>query len=396
MACCSGSELTFLVPPPQPLFSVLYEGHDVVVVEKPARVAMDGDHRAVSVATWATSYMTSHGIFSEEQDALEKANKMKKQLKFVHQLDFATSGILCLAFSKYTAARLAHHFEMRTTRKWYLALLDGALPVVPSGPQGLLEGGEELIEGVQRIPIGAPQRQELQRSFHLRLSPEAKPPVIESVRSPSLCNGTGTASPLTTSQGLTIEACFEVNTMLSVDIPIGKDESDEEGFRMALHGSQSRSAQTSILVLESGTAVDNRGEAHSVTKVLLMPHTGRRHQLRLHTSAALGLPILGEDTYGVDEEAIGGFGETLAWPRLCLHAWRLGLPFFLKEIDHTSGNPSMKASVDAHRKRMRREQKGIDDPTKSVLRDGTWTLIETADPFPFTLSGGQGKGEVKS
>jgi tRNA pseudouridine32 synthase/23S rRNA pseudouridine746 synthase len=49
------------------------------------------------------------------------------------------------------------------------------------------------------------------------------------------------------------------------------------------------------------------------SRVLLTPHTGRTHQLRVHL-AALGHPILGDVLYGPQPRT-----ATLA-PRLCLHA----------------------------------------------------------------------------
>ena len=49
------------------------------------------------------------------------------------------------------------------------------------------------------------------------------------------------------------------------------------------------------------------------TLVLLLPHTGRSHQLRVHM-ASLGHPIVGDNLYGPDDPA-----------RLMLHASQLGL-----------------------------------------------------------------------
>lgn len=65
---------------------------------------------------------------SECEDATTRKTG-KKQLKFVHQLDYSTSGVLCLALSKDMAARLAHCFQMRTCQKYYLAILQGHVPV---------------------------------------------------------------------------------------------------------------------------------------------------------------------------------------------------------------------------------------------------------------------------
>jgi tRNA pseudouridine32 synthase / 23S rRNA pseudouridine746 synthase len=76
-----------------------------------------------------------------------------------------------------------------------------------------------------------------------------------------------------------------------------------------------------------------------VTRVQLVPHTGRTHQLRVHTAAALGFPIVGDDIYGFAGEGRCGSSSSsivqdpehpeiqrqlyeLKLP-LCLHAHRL-------------------------------------------------------------------------
>ncbi len=53
----------------------------------------------------------------------------------------------------------------------------------------------------------------------------------------------------------------------------------------------------------------------------LKPHTGRTHQLRVHT-AALGCPIVGDDVYGADEKEDS--------EALMLHARALSLPLYPK------------------------------------------------------------------
>ena len=69
-------------------------------------------------------------------------------------------------------------------------------------------------------------------------------------------------------------------------------------------------AATTVLELARGSYM---GEP--VAKLLLKPTSGRRHQLRLHC-VALGLPIVGDATYGADDGA----------PRMMLHARTLRLP----------------------------------------------------------------------
>lgn len=57
-------------------------------------------------------------------------------------------------------------------------------------------------------------------------------------------------------------------------------------------------------------------EAEGVQLILLLPQTGRTHQLRVHLKA-MGAPILGDRLYG---------GHPQGAERLMLHAWWLSLP----------------------------------------------------------------------
>ena len=56
-------------------------------------------------------------------------------------------------------------------------------------------------------------------------------------------------------------------------------------------------------------------EGKPLTRLALKPHTGRTHQLRVHTSRVLGTPIVGDDIYG------SGTHDPNA--NLCLHAHKL-------------------------------------------------------------------------
>ena len=63
-----------------------------------------------------------------------------------------------------------------------------------------------------------------------------------------------------------------------------------------------------------------QGQAVPLTRVRLVPETGRTHQLRIH-SQLLGHPILGCDLYG--GLALPGTEQA---PRLMLHAAKLVFP----------------------------------------------------------------------
>lgn len=54
------------------------------------------------------------------------------------------------------------------------------------------------------------------------------------------------------------------------------------------------------------------------TLLQVMPHTGRRHQIRVHLYS-IGHPVMGDPLYGKDRP-VGGA------PRLMLHAWKLEIP----------------------------------------------------------------------
>ncbi len=81
-----------------------------------------------------------------------------------------------------------------------------------------------------------------------------------------------------------------------IDAPIGRNLSDPKKFHVTVEG---KSAQTTYKVLESSS---------KRSKILLLPHTGRTHQLRIHL-AYINCPIIGDELYGGDENE-----------RLLLHA----------------------------------------------------------------------------
>ena len=94
-------------------FYVLFKSSELLVLDKPPDVRIDGDFE-VTVEKW---------VQKEHPELLEGGDANK--LRFCHQLDHATSGVLCLAFRKMMTARVTHCFQNRTTRKVYLALVHG-------------------------------------------------------------------------------------------------------------------------------------------------------------------------------------------------------------------------------------------------------------------------------
>jgi len=65
-----------------------------------------------------------------------------------------------------------------------------------------------------------------------------------------------------------------------------------------------------------------------ISKLVLNPLTGRRHQLRLHMIAC-GHSILGDVTYELSHHRKGDY----LCPRMCLHAWKLTIPLQRKALE---------------------------------------------------------------
>lgn len=89
--------------------SILYLDSDYCVINKPADVRMTGDF-PVTVEKLLLRWLPGIEV---------------KSLKWIHQLDFATSGVLCVGLNRKAAAIASASFEQRDVKKQYLAVLQG-------------------------------------------------------------------------------------------------------------------------------------------------------------------------------------------------------------------------------------------------------------------------------
>ncbi|CBH11792.1 hypothetical protein, conserved [Trypanosoma brucei gambiense DAL972] len=373
-----------MVSPPA-LFHVIYENDELVVVNKPNDVPMDGVGCELTVERWALAYRSRRNDgdkvdserFNEEvmKDAsqlpdfvTEKPKGKKKMVKFVHQLDYATSGVLCIAFSKEMAARLAHCFEMRTAKKAYVAVLHGSVsPLSSTIPNSTSFLSRNATQGGFRL-ISIKEVSSCQF-------------ILDCVRI-----ATGQTEP---NNVVSEEKIIEIN------LPVGYDDDDPDRFRMAVNGRDAKESLTYMYVLQNGyLPCPSKNCQVSVTKVILIPQTGRRHQLRLHCNA-LGFPIVGDVTYGISSfpstvlhqnEALMEGRNTKDvevpirasdWSRMMLHAWRLSFPLNVEPI----GDGRQRSLLKRQR---RRETLGLDD-AHSSWEDGVWTHFQTEDPFALIM-----------
>jgi 23S rRNA-/tRNA-specific pseudouridylate synthase len=276
-------------------FKLIYEDEHLVVVDKPCGVlCVPGLNHKPNLLDLIR---TQHLCLGTDKDP----SKM-----IVHRLDMDTSGVVVFAKTETAMKALQAKFRNRSPDlvKEYHALLCGHLP----------EAWDEDIH--IRLP--------LQRDH-------GHPPFMR------------VATPLS-----------EEKARLAVK------DLRTHGFRKLVKKRPKPSHTEMKIVskewLESANSGGRDTEKLPVTRVVLIPHSGRTHQLRVHC-AALGYPIVGDPAYGLYGEASfrGGLdndkndtilGASLdlqkklqeAWPlaekQMCLHAAKLGMkhPITVQDI----------------------------------------------------------------
>ena len=225
-----------LIPPesPSPLspeaipLKIVYEDNDLLVVDKPAGLAVHPapGHRSHTLVNAVLGYLPG---LAEDDESLRPG--------IVHRLDKDTSGLILVAKNRLAQANLSDQFKSRSVSKAYLVLVKG------------------------------------------KLTPESG--IIEAA--------------------------------------IGRDPRNRQ--RMAVV-SRGREARTDYRVLRY---IGN----HSLLEI--KPETGRTHQIRVHL-AAIGFPVLGDASYGVDSPHLS---------RQFLHASKIGfrLPSTGRYVEFTSPLP---------------------------------------------------------
>ncbi|KAK4523634.1 hypothetical protein GAYE_PCTG71G1530 [Galdieria yellowstonensis] len=217
----SSDQVTGRRPPIVDSIDILYMDDEYLAVNKPADVRMDGDF---DVTVTKLVYRKLGW----------KEDSVSPKPRFVHRLDYATSGVLIAGLTEQSASYLAKLFRERRVEKFYLALVHGWI------------GSKTIVmeESIANHPV--------------------------------------------------------------------------DGFMMTVGDGGGKRAKTECIPLSFGLYGD-----YLVTKVLLKPFTGRRHQLRVHCKFH-GFPIVGDATYGMD--SVFGPDDARTPPRMMLHAWKLKVP----------------------------------------------------------------------
>ena len=329
-------------------FDVLFYENCILVLRKPANVPMDGDD-SITVEKWIL-----------ERGFLEDGNEVKK-IKWVHQLDSPTSGVLCVALTRRVASAIAHCFQTRTVYKEYTAMVYGHVQLADVAGT---EGGLHILDA----------------------------PVHKSNDEHDLA--------------LPLHIC----------VAIGEDDVDD--FRMKANGRNSKWSHTEILSYQAGYisscgiksyALETSDSPHArcqcvdfdnmkgvsvdyskphitpipVTRVSIRLHTGRRHQIRVHLAQVLRRPIVNDSLYSscpLSEEChVWHTESTFDSPRLMLHSTKLGFPLNFRDIDTFPSKTKMRQRTRVHqRKNEEAEFTFSEEPRYSEIG----TLFVCPDNFP--------------
>ncbi|NWI51280.1 RUSD1 protein, partial [Calyptomena viridis] len=246
--------------------SILYQSSDFIVVNKHWDVRIDS---RMWYETLTLQSQLKHR-FPELADP-----DTYYGFRFCHQLDFSTSGALCVALNKAAAGSAYKCFKERLVTKAYLALVRGH---VSQSRMTICYGiGKNTTEGMTHMMCIDGTEGEQPPSLHC-----PDPP-----------------------------GCAEGMTKPLLDLIAGCENP--------------KPCQSELIVLEHGSY-----SGDPVTKVLLQPLTGRTHQLRVHCSA-IGHPIVGDFTYSHRKDSNPY--------RMMLHAYYLRIPTGKELIEVCAPDP---------------------------------------------------------
>jgi len=272
---------------PSQHLKILHSDEYLVITNKPSGVlCVPGVHDHPSLLSLVHQ---KFGFTQKEEEVLPGKRYKKKQKKekkvsmnnmIVHRLDMDTSGIVVFGLNNLVVKSLHELFRTRKVTKKYEALLCGHLP-------------PHMSKGTIQMPL---QRDHRHPPFMRISTPKSETEAEEAVKDLQHAG----YKKLIMKQPKDSVTEFKVlsREWLCVDEKDGSISNrvvEEDGEIERTGGGDGR----------------EKDGCFPVTRVELVPVTGRTHQLRVHC-AAIGHPIVADPAYGIWGEASpnGGFDES--------------------------------------------------------------------------------------
>ena len=334
----------------QHLFDIVYEDHELLVINKAAGLvchptktdeysSLIGRARLYLGAPPPAPIARSSKFKVQGSKSLAQ---MQPQPRMVNRLDRETSGIVIVAKSQAVAGEIGKALENRVVEKEYIAIVHGHVSDnhgVIDAPLGKDSNSHISIKNCVR-PDGAPSRTEywLQRRFSCpRSKLEVRGSRFDVAGSSSLSHpstpSAQSISDATSSSNSKLEvqgSGFNVSgssTLAHPSTPSAQSISDatSSSSKLEVQGSGFNVSGSSILSHPSSLT------PQCFSLLLLRPHTGRKHQIRIHM-AHIGHPIVGDKLYGGDEDLYMALVENrlteqqraqLIFPHHALHASKI-------------------------------------------------------------------------
>jgi len=299
---------------------IVYNDPHIVVVNKPSGfLTVPGVNNNPNLLSLVYKTLLKQ---EPERKILEKLEKMEHMI--VHRLDMDTSGLVMFAKTKESMAQLQANFRQGTMdqtnnkkkKRWKnrkkesrptggaAASTSTSSSPPPSVDKPIQKEYEALLCGhltpasLQTIQIDLPLQRDHEHPPFMRVAtPTSELEAQEVVKG---LNHAGWKK-------IVKKKAKPSQTILQV---LNREYvvRTKEVVKKEQHGNKNNGALTTIDGSDSPTI----GEQLPVTRVRLIPVTGRTHQLRVHC-AAIGHPILADPTYGILGEASpnGGFDTCL-------------------------------------------------------------------------------------
>eukprot|EP00943_MAST-04B_sp_MAST-4B-sp1_P007309 g7309.t1 len=276
--------------PPNKCKILYYIQNELVIIYKPPdiKIGKGGDIVYQKDKTNDGELTVSKLIYNT---LLKDENETVDKIRWIHRLDMATSGALCVGLSKASARIVQSLFETHKVRKVYVALIKGTLER-DKRKEILLE--QNSTPGLLDSFVGKRKRSNhkkesiIDRTFWTFDKLERQE-VLYIDR--NIVQDEHDSFKMTTPK---YTASSNVITSTKVDDKFNAEELSE-GDIVTTSSINSKSvgriARTKVKVLKHVEF-----EGIKCTKVVLIPITGRRHQLRVHMKS-IGHPILGDYTY---------------------------------------------------------------------------------------------------